>query len=247
MFTIREYVEPKSIEEAYEILLKHRMNTVLGGNAFLKMGSKRINKAIDLKNLRLNNIEEKEDGIYIGASVSYGDLERSSVIPNVIKQAVSQIVGSQLQNTVTVGGSVFSRFGFSDFIPVLLAMDAEIILAGMGKIRLEEFLNQKKQRDILTHVILPKQSVVSYRAFRVHAGDFPLVNVAVSKKEEGCRVVVGARPAIAIVATDLAKDVQQAEQAVEAISFGTTYKASKEYRKEVAKVLVKRCMEEVCN
>ena len=57
MFTIKEYVRPNSLEEAYEILSKNKTNTILGGLLWLKMGKKNINTAIDLSNLNLNKIE----------------------------------------------------------------------------------------------------------------------------------------------------------------------------------------------
>ena len=58
MFTLMELVQPQSLEEAYEILMKRKNNIVIGGSAFLRMGEKRIGTGIDLSNLNLNLIEE---------------------------------------------------------------------------------------------------------------------------------------------------------------------------------------------
>ncbi|HBH0945500.1 TPA: FAD-binding protein, partial [Clostridioides difficile] len=51
MITIKEYVVPKSLDEAYELLISRKNNIILGGCGFLKLGSKNIGSAIDLKDL----------------------------------------------------------------------------------------------------------------------------------------------------------------------------------------------------
>ena len=45
-----------------------------------------------------------------------------------VKEALRHIIGVQLRNTATVGGSVWGRFGFSDVITLLLAMDTLVVL-----------------------------------------------------------------------------------------------------------------------
>lgn len=47
MLNIREYVKVQSLEEAYELNQK-RTNKVIGGMLWMKMGSRNIQKAIDL-------------------------------------------------------------------------------------------------------------------------------------------------------------------------------------------------------
>ena len=48
MFTIREYAMPETLDEAYTILKSRKGNQILGGCAWLRLGKKRINIAIDL-------------------------------------------------------------------------------------------------------------------------------------------------------------------------------------------------------
>ena len=52
MLNIREYVKVQSLEEAYELNQK-RTNKVIGGMLWMKMGSRNIQKAIDLRALVL--------------------------------------------------------------------------------------------------------------------------------------------------------------------------------------------------
>ena len=71
MFTLMELVQPASIDEAYEILMKRKNNQIIGGSAFLRMGKKRIGTGIDLSNLNLNTIEENEGyTTYTGSNIS---------------------------------------------------------------------------------------------------------------------------------------------------------------------------------
>ena len=120
MFTLMELVQPQSLEEAYEILMKRKNNIVIGGSAFLRMGEKRIGTGIDLSNLNLNLIEETSDYIKIGAMTTLRDLEVSPILNKyfngVISNSVKDIIGVQFRNVVTVGASVFSKYGFSDLI-----------------------------------------------------------------------------------------------------------------------------------
>ena len=41
MFTVMDIVQPATVEEAYSILTKRKNNQVIGGSAWLRMGSKR--------------------------------------------------------------------------------------------------------------------------------------------------------------------------------------------------------------
>ena len=143
MFTLMELVQPQSLEEAYEILIKRKNNIVIGGSAFLRMGEKRIGTGIDLSNLNLNLIEETSDYIEIGAMTTLRDLVVSVVLNKyfygVISMSVKDIIGVQFRNVVTVGGSVFSKYGFSDLIVALLTLDTEVELYKGGKVKLEDF------------------------------------------------------------------------------------------------------------
>ena len=47
---------------------------------------------------------------------------------------MSHIVGVPFRNCATVGGSVFSRFGFSDLTCALLALDASVVLYRGGEL-----------------------------------------------------------------------------------------------------------------
>lgn len=160
MLTIQQYHKAKSLDEAYELLQKNRMNQIIAGMLWLRMQERTIPIAIDLCDLHLDMIEEEEDSFTIGAMTSLHALEThvglQKVFGSLLKDAMKDIVGIQFRNTATLGGSLYSRFGFSDVLCALLCLDAEVILHKQGRISLQEYAAMPYERDILTHVVLKK-------------------------------------------------------------------------------------------
>ena len=74
-----------------------------------------------------------------------------------IAECVRHIVGVQFRNQSTVGGSIYGRFGFSDVLTALLALDTFVELYNGGIIRLSEFVNRKKDKDLLLSIIIKKK------------------------------------------------------------------------------------------
>ncbi|MDD2534861.1 MAG: FAD binding domain-containing protein [Eubacteriales bacterium] len=269
MFEIRQLVTPVTLDEAYQILIANRNNRLLGGCAFLKMGSKLINQGIDLNALKLNQITHEAGCLTLGATCTYGDLTNHPLLLDyaggLIPRALQPIVGVQLRNAVEVGASVFSRYGFSDLIPALLAVDAEITLHHAGKMTLHSFLELPLTRDILVAVHLPDRSYrAACQSLRVTASDLPIVNCAVSFDihEKTWRIAVGARPSRAkraLAAETLLNSIsaanagpmclvtllQAADLVASDLTFGSNQRASAAYRRAMAKVLVERALREV--
>ena len=261
MFTLGNLVQPDNLAEAYQILSDKRNNTILGGCAFLKMGSKRIGTAIDLSNLNLDYIREQDGFIEIGAMTSLREIETHKRLiecfNGVLPKSVYNIIGVQFRNGVTVGASVYSKYGFSDLITALLALDTEVELYKSGRMPLVDFLNKPKERDILVRLwIKINNRKATYLNLKNSASDFSVLNVAVSRLEDQWTVVVGARPRKASIATSasaaLSKEKLSAEEiedaakkAAEELSFGTNMRGTAEYRKALCQVLVKRGIMEV--
>ena len=205
MFTLMELVQPTSLEEAYEILTKRKNNAVIGGSAFLRMGKKRIGTGIDLSGLNLNLIEESSDYIEIGAMTTLRDLEVNPILnkyfDGVLPKSVRDIIGIQFRNVVTVGGSVFSRYGFSDLIVCLLALETEVELYNGGRMLLDEFLNKNYEKDILVKLYIKKNNASAvYKCMRNSRSDYPILNMSVSKVDSDFKICVGARPQRATIA-----------------------------------------------
>lgn len=254
MYTVRNYVRPESLDQAITELKSGTHNRVIGGGLFLKMGRRAIGKLISLDGLGLDTITETDDALHIGGSVTLRELETNPLILEyfpALSYAVSQIVGVQFRNLAQVGASVFSRYGFSDIIPCLVATEASLMLADKGRLTVEEFISQERYYDILTSITIPKNVTLSYANLRQAQGDFSTLNVAIGKTDDATRIVYGARP----MGAALAKKASQAAHSgasldevfnliQEEVHFGTNLRASGDYRKHLAKVLLERLWEE---
>lgn len=260
MFTIDEFVQPSTVEEAYRILVSRRNNTIMGGSAFLRLGSKKIGIAIDLSNLNLNDITDQDDCIKIGAYTTLRDVEIHPLLTahfnGVISNSVKNIIGVQFRNIVTIGASVFSKYGFSDPLTALLALDTEVELYKAGRMPLNDFLERTYERDILMCIYIKKnQRQASYQDLRNSVSDYPILNVAVSNLDNQWRIAVGARPQRAAIASRASDALSNsltlknletyAGIAAEELNFGTNERGTAKYRKAMCKVLVKRAMMEV--
>ena len=188
MLRIQQYVKAQSLDEAYDLLQKNRNNQIIAGMCWLKMENRTVPIGIDLSNLSLDAIVEDEEKFTIGAMVTLRDLEVHANLNtwcnHIIEESVRDIVGVQFRNLATIGGSLFSRFGFSDILTALLCLDCEVVLHQGGSIPLSTFVNMPYQRDIITHVIVYKHPMKSaFTCLRKSATDISILNVSASKHE----------------------------------------------------------------
>lgn len=255
MLTIKNYARPETVEEALNLLRAKKSNTALGGMLWLKLQEKNVDTVVDLSGLGLDAIEETEEGWRIGAMVTLRQLETheglAAFTGGAMAESVKHIVGVQFRNLATIGGSVFGRFGFSDPLTLLLALDAKVELAGAGRMSLEDFAESGIRKDILTHIFLPGGNVeAAYLSQRNSATDFPVLTCAVTRREGKVACAVGARPARAARFDDeaglLAGGVNEesaaafAEDVARRAVFGSNTRGSAEYRREVCRALVRR-------
>ena len=206
MITIQNYIRAQSLEEAYT-LNQSRRSRIIGGMMWLRLGRGSIDTAIDLCDLGLDRIEETEDCFSVGASVTLRALEQhdglNTYTNGAVKKALGSIVGVQFRNMATVGGSIWGRYGFSDVLTVLLAMDTYVELYRGGIVALEDFTRMQYDRDILVRIIIRKASLsVTYTSMRNQRTDFPVLACAVSCVDGEYRASVGARPAKAMLLRD---------------------------------------------
>lgn len=256
MFTMDNFIVAQSLEEAYT-LNQRRSNVVLGGILWLKMGRKKIGTGIDLSALGLNTIEESEGSFSIGCMCTLREVELhqglNDSFQNLFKRAIENIVGVQFRNVATVGGSVFSRFGFSDVLTAFLATDSYVELYKGGKVAMSDFVEMPRDNDILVKIVVQKDlRNTSYRSFRISSGDLPILTCAVSNSEHECGVVIGARPTKAKllrfqpVTNATPEYLDKIIASIrEGFVFGTNMRAGNEYRKHLAEVLARRNFEEI--
>ncbi len=255
MLKIKSYVKVNSIAEAYELNQK-KTACVLGGMVWLKMGNRNISTAIDLSGLGLEGIQETDDEFVIGCMTSLRALETDKRLneytQGAIRESVRHIVGVQFRNCATVGGSIWGRYGFSDVLTMFLGMDTWVELYNAGKIPLTEFVNRKKDNDILVNIIVKKQPLrVCYMSQRNTKTDFPVLTCGISLRDGQVYTAVGARPSRAVCLcvseADWKKKGSEALAGELAAQFPTegNMRAGKEFRSHLAEVLIGRGLKQI--
>lgn len=255
-----EYYRASSLEDAYSKLQENPKNVLLAGGLWIKKIGQSYDTLIDLSTLGLNTISENKDEVIVGSMVTERDFENSPIIKSLyggaIAFAVREVMGVNLRNLATIGGSIIGRYPFSDVIAGLLPYEVKLHFYPEQEMSLEEFLNLKgKFNAILVSIHIKKGNGKGFfKKMKTTALDFPIVNIAVSKVDNRYTVVVGARPMVASIAhkaSDYLNSeshpdfVKAAEIASEELAFLDNKDASKEYRIDVARVYIRRGLEEV--
>ena len=128
---------PTSLSEAYELLAGgDAWRPIAGGTDLMVQITGELapppERVLDLWGLReLREVALVDGSLVIGALTTYTQLRRSDLcqehVPALV-DAAATIGAAQIQNRGTIGGNIVNASPAGDTLPVLLALDAEIIL-----------------------------------------------------------------------------------------------------------------------
>lgn len=259
---IREYARPADLDEAYAVLTKRKTNRIVAGCTYLKRTRLILGTAVDLTDCHLDYIEEREDCIAIGAMTCLRDIETSELLKawydEALTRAVEHLIGIQLRNAITIGGHVASRFGFSDIIPTLMALNASVKFHNGGVKPLSDFMAEvKPAKDILVEIQLPKIKTKAYIGMmRKSYSDYSIFCLAVAKAEDKWTIAGGVFPGRAKLADSVMAEMNSrqitaadagllAEKVTENFSFSSNYRGTAEYREELCRIFTRRGIEEL--
>ncbi|HWR12191.1 MAG TPA: FAD binding domain-containing protein [Rectinemataceae bacterium] len=258
---IGRYERPKTMDEAYSLIVGQRGLPIAGG-AWTHLAVKKAALVVDLSDLDLRYIRDSGDAIEIGAMATARDLEISPLLTanfgNLFREATSHLVGVQLRNVITAGGTVAGKFGFSDLVTALTALNASLCFYGAGCADMAGFLTAPRDKPfLLEKIVVKKGAAAAFQSLRATANDFAILNACAAFVEGAAwRVAVGARPAVSrlspaaaeILGREGAPGVETAGRAGAAaaaeLSFGEDTRGSAEYRRDLCAVLVKRAVME---
>ena len=252
MMTIREYKRAESLEEAWQLNQK-RNNRVIGGMIWLKMENINVGTAIDCRALGWTKLRKRPRAFPSGPWCPCGrsSSTRAQCLHGRRCAGIcAPHCGCAAAQPCTVGGSIYSRFGFSDVLTMFLALNASVELYKGGIVPLSEYAQRPYDRDILVRVIVPKeQAAFCYQSVRNSQTDFPVLTCAAAKTAGGFRVAIGARPGSSAVYLQPnaaeTPELTAARFAAEVranIRTESNMRGSAEYRNHLAGVLVKRAV-----
>ena len=131
-------VSPRTLAEAYAILAGAPHRPVAGGTDLLVQLTGEIGPApervIDLWRVEeLRGIRVRDGALELGALTTYTQIRGSDACSThapALVAAAATIGAAQIQNRGTIGGNVMNASPAGDTLPVLLALDASLVVGG---------------------------------------------------------------------------------------------------------------------
>lgn len=265
MFTnLKEWHYPESVEEALSLMKKGEAVPYAGGTGLLRARKKSIRAMIDMKKLPLHEFAVGNSEITIGANVTFTEIAGNTSLEgplSILKQAAGQAASTPLRNLITVGGSIAVPMPWSDLSPVLLALDAVIMVEGSagGHYSAEEYLKKLPLdgTSLITGIKIPKRNGKAHFVRNTQTTfDYSMLDLAVCTDIDAgtfksIRVAVGCAVPRAVrlkAVEDYLKDKKtEAGVIEEAIALAlikpmVDRRTSKEYRQHLLGVLLKRSL-----
>lgn len=274
MTGIREYLRPASIEDAWaELSARGEAARPIGGgidvHLYVPPGTTVL---VDLTQAGLSYVRE-EDGVVIGATATFTQIREStageSYLGGVLRDVLARVASPLQRNLGTVGGTLGSAHPWSDVIPLLLVLDASVVVYD-GARRTEsvaDYLAGRAagERPLLVEVRLPPAAAGSACAFEKFAAtgfDVATLNCACfatvrAGRCEAARIAVGGTPGLAVKLADAEGHLmgqrwnpktiaRAAAAAAAAIDARDDRRATAAYRRKLAQVGVARCLRRIC-
>jgi aerobic carbon-monoxide dehydrogenase medium subunit len=214
-----DYVRASSLAQAIDLLRDDPDGAKLlaGGHTLLPALKLRLASPellIDIGGIaELKGIEISEAGIRIGALTTHAELFASEQLHRtlpIFRQAAYLIADPQVRNRGTIGGSLANADPAADWPAVVVALQAEIEIAGANGLRrvaardffVDIFSTALRPDEILASIQIPLPTIgmrFLYRKIRHPASGFAVVGIAI-----GVRLHDGVVAAISIGVTGAA-------------------------------------------
>jgi carbon-monoxide dehydrogenase medium subunit len=265
-----EYARAESVDHAIELLSSNEDAKILaGGHSLLPLMRLRLARPAMLVDIGrvsdLSGIRADGDSVVIGALTRHHDVANSEVLQElcpIVAHTAGEIGDPQVRHMGTIGGSVAHADPASDMPAVLVALGAQIVVRGAGgasrTVAAGDFFKglftpDLAENEVLTEVRVPatRSAGWSYIKFHRRAQDWALVGVAAVQQNGSAHVALtnmGETPIRAAGVEEAlsggADPAAAAARADEGVSPPSDSFGSAEYRRELAKVLVRRALEE---
>jgi len=178
----QSYNAPKNCHELSKILLKKPNSSLVAGGTDLALSVTQSLETIEhlvyLGDVaELNLISETKDYFTVGAAVSYSRFY-SAVAKDYpeLSQMIERIGSTQIRNSGTIGGNIANASPIGDMPPVLIALNAKLILRQGEKYRtidIEDYFTgykktQLQPSEFIKEISIPKiQSKQTLKVYKV--------------------------------------------------------------------------------
>ncbi|OPL08204.1 MAG: hypothetical protein AVO33_01480 [delta proteobacterium ML8_F1] len=175
---IPAHIRPESLEELLTALDTASYTIFAGGTDLLirKRQWQGAERRFEEPLAFINHLEElkevviTQDHFLIGALATQEDIASNEALPDYLREPYRQMATLAIRNIATVGGNLINAASVGDSLPVLLALDARVILksvAGERSLTLDELIVDKyrtaiKKNEVLTQVIIPRRHFSGY-------------------------------------------------------------------------------------
>ena len=267
-----DYQRATSAAEAISLIGQYgdEAKLLAGGHSLIPLMKLRLaqpSMLIDIGRITdLSYIKDAGEHIAIGALTRHMDVEKSEIVKQhvpLLAHAASHVGDAQVRHRGTSGGSLAHADSASDLPATTLALGATYVAQGPSGQRLIEakdfyqgFLESALAADeMLVEIRIPKVGGGwSFQKFNRRAQDWAIVGVAAWRNGNNSGVALVNMGSTPILATSVsaalangASIADAAELAANEAEPQSDLNASSEYRTHLAKVLVRRALEEASN
>ena len=274
-----ELVEPATVAEALTLLDPDdsAVRALGGGTALMlmmKAGVFRPTRLVSLRRIKtLSRIAVTPDGgLMIGALTPLSAVEHSAEVAKragVVVRTMRRLSNVRVRNVATIGGNLAHGDPHMDLPPVLMALDADIVVAGRAGERTLKVENLfagyyetvLKRDEIITELRIPAQGTRRTAYLKCTTGsadDWPALGVAASLEADGQvirapRVVVsaatekairlkGAEAILSDATIDDAMLARAGDAAADEAETISDVRGSAPYKRELLRVYVRRAV-----
>jgi len=174
----QKYFRPKSLEELYQVMDQNKDAVMICGSTDIALRQtkkfQQLESVIDLSAINeLKHFKATNNGYEIGAAISLESVREleGNEIP-VLKSMLDVFASKQIREVATLGGNLGTASPIGDTIPLLIALNARIILASdtqKRELSIEEFIKGYRTTnladgEIIYSIFIPLQddSIVKF-------------------------------------------------------------------------------------
>ena len=274
----KKYFAPTTITELKKTIKNYPNSNFLSGGTDLSLivtkDRKDIDNIISLNSINeLNFIEKKNENIVVGASTPLRDFELfiKKYYPD-FASILNRYGSVQIRNVATIAGNIATASPIGDTLPLLLSLDAKVVLQSLNKktiLPLKNFFvsyrkTRLKKRQFIHSIIIPIFKKNIFKAYKISKRiDDDISSVCASfnleiknKKIKNIKIAYGGMASIpkraincekTLINTNISEEnIEKAKKILEKdFKPIDDMRASKNYRMEIAKNLLMKCFIEI--